>query len=243
LTVLIDIGNSRTKYCYVEKDCNASLSHFAVINNECFNEELFAKDFVNAGNVIVANVATDSLTAKLAKWCKNHKIGYIEVRSEQKKGKVVSAYEEPQQLGVDRWLALLAAEQLYPDRSVLIIDAGTATTVDLLNASGQHIGGWILAGISTLFTSVLNETTKVHAKQAEEISITFGNNTSTNVNNASWAATVGLINQAIRQAKQELNQLDEIILTGGNGKALQKLISARTTQIDELVFYGLNSYN
>ena len=61
-------------------------------------------------------------------------------------------------LGVDRWLAILAAAfKLYPQKNVLIIDAGTATTVDLLAKSGVHQGGWILPGITIpCLNSVLN---------------------------------------------------------------------------------------
>ena len=242
MTVLIDIGNSRTKYCYVNKTSSVLFTQVTVVNNELFNEALFVKRFINEDNVIVANVAQDLLTTKLAQWCHRQKLEYTEVKSEQRRGGVTSAYEQPQQLGVDRWLTLLAAAQLYPNKSVLIIDAGTATTIDLLTASGQHLGGWILAGISTLFTSVLNGTAKVQAKPDDETSIAFGTNTTSNVSNACWAATVGLINQAISQAELEVDQLDEIIITGGNAKALQKLTSVQMTLIDELIFYGLNSY-
>ena len=183
------------------------------------------------------------MTDNLEDWCRKKNLIYKEVKSEKKRGRVTSAYENPQQLGIDRWLSLLAVAQLYPNKNVLIIDAGTATTIDLLAASGQHLGGWILAGVSTLFNSVINETVKVNAKVTNEVSLVFGTSTTSNVNNACWAATVGLINQAISQTEIELNQLDEIIITGGNGKALKKLISTQMTQIDELLFYGLNSYN
>ena len=243
MTILIDIGNSRTKHCRLNKEGSNLFTQVTTINNEYFNEHFFDKHFSNAHKVIVANVASTQLTTKLEQWCSNHELTFIEVKSEQQKAAVISAYEKPQQLGVDRWLTLLAAAQLYPNKNVLIIDAGTATTVDLLAASGQHLGGWILAGVSTLFSSILKETTNVEAKPADEASLVFGSNTTTNVNNACWAATVGLINEAIRQAEIKLGSLDEVIITGGNSVTLQNLVSSPMTRVEDLVFYGLNSYN
>lgn len=243
MTILIDIGNSRTKFCCVDQHGNFSFTQTSVVNNECFNEDFFDINFSNKHKVIVANVASNRLTTTLEQWCKSNKLSFLEVKSEQNKASVTSAYEQPKQLGVDRWLTLLASAQLYPNKNVLIIDAGTATTIDLLAASGKHHGGWILAGVSTLFTSVLRETTKVNALVSSDTSLAFGTDTTTNVNNACWAATVGLINQAINQAELDLGQLDVIVITGGNSKTLHNLVTAPMTRIDDLVFYGLNSYN
>ena len=163
----------------------------------------------------------------------------------------MSAYQKPTQLGIDRWLALLAATHLYPNKNVLIIDAGTATTVDLVSGNGQHQGGWILAGIRALFNSILSHSTLVHAESKTVAKVTFGTNTTDNVNNACWAATLGMIEQAIEQAKQ-LVDVNRIILTGGDGKALTQLLLAQSTEnslsvesiqfIDNLVFYGLQEY-
>ncbi len=242
MNILIDIGNSRTKYCFADKSDITSFTQITAVKNKDFNKDFFEQHFISADKVIVASVASDLLTAKLERWCKKNKLTFREVKSEKKRGRVTSAYDKPQQLGIDRWLALLAVEQIYPNKNVLIIDAGTATTVDLLAASGQHLGGWILAGVSALFTSILKETTNVEAKPVDEVSLAFGSNTTTNVNNACWAATVGLINEAIRQAEIEFGPLDEIVITGGNGRVLQKLVLTEMTQIDELLFYGLNRY-
>ncbi|RGP39468.1 Pantothenate kinase [Altererythrobacter insulae] len=140
---------------------------------------------------------------------------------------------------------------MYPDENILIIDAGTATTVDLLNRNGQHQGGWILAGIKALFTSIVSNSTLVHAQSKTQASLTFGTNTTDNVNNACWAATVGMIEQAIVQAKKIVD-VDRIILTGGDGKALTQLLLAQTSQhsftvenilfMEHLIFYGLEQY-
>ncbi|MCP4433461.1 MAG: type III pantothenate kinase [Gammaproteobacteria bacterium] len=63
-------------------------------------------------------------------------------------GRVVNGYADPSGIGVDRWLAILGAAGLT-DKDAMIVDAGSAITVDLLKAGGQHLGGAILPGFNT----------------------------------------------------------------------------------------------
>lgn len=248
MMLLIDIGNSRTKYVQL---INGELSATTQLNNDDFSVAYFSKYFSQTRRVIVANVAKSALTNELSTWCAEQKISYKQVHSEQQKKALISAYQEPTTLGIDRWLALVGTIHLYPKENVLIIDAGTATTVDLLASNGQHQGGWILAGIKALFNSILSHSTLVHAKSKTVPSLAFGTNTTDNVNNACWAATLGMIAQAIEQA-QQLGDVDRIILTGGDGKALTTLLLAQTTEnilavqniqfTDNLIFYGLQEY-
>jgi type III pantothenate kinase len=245
---LIDIGNSRTKYVQL---IEGEISTPTQLNNTDFCVTYFAKNFSQASRIIVANVAKSELTDELNNWCAEQKITCKQIHSEQKKNMLVSAYQEPSSLGIDRWLALLGTIHLYPKQNVLIIDAGTATTVDLLASDGQHQGGWILAGIKALFNSILSHSTLVHAKNKTEASLAFGTNTTDNVNNACWAASLGMLEQAIVQA-QQLGDVERVILTGGDGKTLTRLLleqersnslSVENIQyIDNLIFYGLQEY-
>lgn len=248
MILLIDIGNSRTKYVQL---IDGALSVPTQLNNNDFTVAYFAEYFSNFSQIIVANVAKSALTNELASWCAEQNISCKQVHSEQQKKALTSAYQDPTSLGIDRWLALLGAISIYPQENVLIIDAGTATTVDLLASNGQHQGGWILAGINAIFNSTLSHSTLVHAESKTHASLAFGNNTTDNVNNACWAATLGMIEQAIIQA-QQLGDVDRIILTGGDGKALTTLLLAQTTSesfsiasiqfMDNLIFYGLQEY-
>lgn len=239
MIVLIDIGNTRTKYCIVN-DGKKNLQQ--AISNDSFSTDFLDANFTAVSRMIVASVSEQQLTEDLSCWCDRRKITYQRVVSEAQKNKVITAYQVPTQLGVDRWLTLIGAAEIFPNKNVLIIDAGTATTVDLLAANGQHQGGWILAGIETLITSVLATTTQVHANDKEQESLAFGKNTSENVHNAAWAATVGAVNQAIYQAQKYGFTVDEVIFTGGNGATLSTLIAGRSQVIEGLVFTGLHAY-
>ena len=239
MIVLIDIGNTRTKYSIVN---NNKRSKQQAVSNGYLTESFLIENFIDASRIIVASVNHYKLTNKLSAWCKKNKIECQQVVSEKNKGKVISGYQEPSQLGVDRWLALIGTAELFPNRSALIIDAGTATTIDYISAAGQHQGGWILAGIKALVSCVLTETAHVKVEDNEKESLVFGINTSENVHNAAWAATVGAVNLAISQIQARDLILDEVIITGGNGKLLSSLASHQNTVIEELVFFGLQAY-
>jgi type III pantothenate kinase len=240
MIILMDIGNTRTKYCIVNE--NESSAVKAVLN-EVLSNEFFNDHFVNVSKILVASVSHKELTGALSAWCQINEITYQRVVSEVNKNQVISGYQQPNQLGVDRWLALIGVADAFPNKNILVIDAGTATTVDLLASNGQHQGGWILAGVTTLVSSVLSQTTRVQANdKEEEESLAFGFNTSENVHNAAWAATIGLIDLAITQAQQQGFILDEVIFTGGNGALLSPLLSHQSKVIDELVLKGLHAY-
>lgn len=239
MIVLIDIGNTRTKYCIVSEGKRSSQQGVA---NMHFCYDFLCENFSDATKVIVASVSHEQQTDKIKDWCQENNITYQQVVSETKKNAVITGYQEPSQLGIDRWLALIGSAEIFPNKNILIIDAGTATTIDFLAATGKHQGGWILAGINTLISSVLANTVQVQANNNEKESLAFGTNTSENVHNAAWAATVGSINLAISQVQQQGFILDEVIFTGGNGNLLSSLISYRSTVIDELVFTGLQAY-
>lgn len=239
MIVLVDIGNSRTKFCVVSRGSRGSVK---TISNEFLSND-YLNDYLNDINkLIVASVSRNELTNKIELWCQKNNIKYQQVVSEKIKNDLVSAYHQPSQLGVDRWLTLIAGHTLYPNKNILIIDAGTATTIDLLAANGVHQGGWILAGIDMLFTSVLNNTSQIKANVDNTASLSFGACSSENVNNATWAATVGAINLAVSQSHQQGAVIDEIVLTGGNSRTLASLLSHRSTVIEDLVFIGMQAY-
>lgn len=239
MIALIDIGNTRLKYCLVDQGKRGTPQS---ISNQLLSSAYLSEHFGNITKVIVASVSHQNLTNTIELWCTDKSVDYQRVVSEKSKDEVISAYHQPNQLGVDRWLTLIAANVLYPNKNTLIVDAGTATTIDLIASNGVHQGGWILAGIDTLFSCVLDNTSQVHAKVDKEASLSWGMSTSENVNNATWAATVGAVNLAVSQSEHQGIPLDNILLTGGNGKTLASLLGTRCTVVEDLVFIGLQAY-
>lgn len=239
MIVLVDVGNTRTKYCFVNEGKRTKV--LSILTTQV-TELFLAETFKTASRLLVASVSHELITEKIKEWCQTNRIPYQRVVSEKQKNTITSGYEIPNQLGVDRWLTLIGAANSFPNSNILIIDAGTATTVDLVLATGEHKGGWILAGINTLISSVLAKTVQVKAEGIQNNSTEFGLNTSDNVNNAALAATVGMVNLAISQIEAQRIVIDKIIFTGGNGQLLSSIFPHHCNVIDELVFLGLQAY-
>jgi type III pantothenate kinase len=240
LILLADIGNSRTKYLL--KNVLASEGSASVVNNRDISIEWLAKNWSKATKLILACVADKSLIALIECWAKDNGICISIIKSERQSFGVTSFYQNPTQLGVDRWLAMLGANILFPKENLLVVDAGTATTIDCLTADGQHRGGWILPGIDIMFSSLLANTANIDATLNRQESLSFGESTTSNVNSACWAATVGAIELAIRQSTQHFSLLDRVVLTGGNAEQVQVLIAQPTTLVKNLVFHGLGRF-
>lgn len=238
MKILVDVGNTRTKYIF-END--GALNKKQIINNEQLVSSWFDVNLVKANEIIIASVSQPGITQNFQKWANKNNINIRIVESERERFGITNCYDNPEQLGVDRWLALIGGSTRYPNKSLLIIDAGTATTIDLLSKNGQHQGGWIFPGIDSLFSRVLKSTTKVNAQKKHIPEILFGKNTSACVNNGCWAATVGLVKQAIIQA-EHIEPIDHIILLGGNANSLANILSEPVIILDNLIMEALQQY-
>lgn len=236
MKLLIDIGNSRTKYLYVSDN---GLEDIHAIDNKMLTLEWMNQYWHQTRKLVIASVGEVELVEKISAWCAINNIAFTEVKTEAEKFGVTNGYHQPTQLGVDRWLTLLGANQLFPEKNCLIIDAGTATTFDILTADGQHHGGWILAGIEGLVNSLVAGTENLQASTSTIKQAKFGLTTQENISQASWLATVGLIEQALKLANEQDIPVDKVIITGGNGEVLAKLLSSQASYIPKLVFQGL----
>lgn len=150
---------------------------------------------------------------------------------------VINGYAEPERLGVDRWAALIAA---YVDAQadVLVVDAGTAMTLDVVTAAGKHQGGWILPGRRLALSGLSGHTAQISVEQADESGLAPGENTSQAVNRGIALAATGAIARVI----ENLPAVTVGYLTGGDAKWLAPMlppIGGGWRHRDELVMDGL----
>jgi len=242
MNLLIDIGNTRSKFVLSK---NGDLSPIIYKKTEEINEQWLSNDFSNISKLIVSNVSKLDVTDRLKQWCLSNKVEFKAIESEKLKFGVTCGYKYPASFGVDRWLTLIAGHSLYPNNICLIVDSGTATTIDILSTTGEHLGGWILSGIEVLTSSLLANTQQIKANINSVNKLSFSNNSSDAVSQAAWSATVGMIKNA-EEITKKITTLDgqniEIIFTGGNSKQLAKLYSGNCTVIENLIFIGMQHY-
>lgn len=150
-------------------------------------------------------------------------------------GDVVSGYEQPEQLGVDRWLALLAGWDLF-GRQCVIVDAGSALTLDFLNGQAKHLGGYIMPGRQMMLDSLLGGTSGVRADTPKVAGLSYGQNTDSAVHNGYLLMTIALIEKIL--SVEGLDRID-LAITGGDAESLLMHLPSSVIHVPDLVLDGL----
>ncbi|MEL0638373.1 MULTISPECIES: type III pantothenate kinase [Marinomonas] len=159
--LIVDVGNTSIKYTAFEGD----LVLWQVRDDEMISKNDFLPDAIYFASVRSEEENQASLL--------NLRRGYplsevVELKSEAEICGVRSAYHEPHRLGVDRWLTVIASYHLFGG-DVVIVDAGTAIKVDMVNSVGQHLGGYITPGLAMMEKSLLSNTARIRYENAEKL--------------------------------------------------------------------------
>ena len=216
-SLYIDVGNTAVKWLF-----NGSYQSVAVTE---FNPKVLPE----AKQVFVSCVGDKSLLSGV----KNS----IFVESQPSFKSFKSAYEAADELGVDRFLAMIAVIDQYPNQTRLVIDAGSALTFDLVLADGTHQGGLIMPGLGKLrrsFDKFCTESQQLHNQQ-------LADNTSD-----AWACGTGQMFTSVVNAQIE-HYLDEfgdlmVVLSGGDSKLLALRLNHAVQLQPNLVLESLSIY-
>ena len=136
---------------------------------------------------------------------------------------VVNAYAEPHRLGVDRFLAMVAALAGHHAPCVLV-GVGTALTLDALAADGQHIGGLIAPGPKLMQKSLQSATAQVRPEHPGNM-VDWADNTADAVASGCWHAAAALVERFVTRVAPRLDNSPKLILGGGDAERLIPLIS------------------
>jgi type III pantothenate kinase len=182
---------------------------------------------------VLASVASDATDAELMSALTADKEATVHRAAAQTTCLgLMSSYDEPERMGVDRWLAMLAAN-VHNEGALCVIDAGTAVTVDLVSAEGTHEGGYILPGADLMRRALSSETDRIQVGALETPRIGPGNTTKACVTAGSWRAVIGAVQSIMAEYPEH-----RALLTGGAATALKDLGLAGAHSPD-LVMEGL----
>lgn len=233
--LLIDVGNSRLKWALADDHAMLgpaqALAHggdpASVVEQLAFPTSVRAAWIAN----VTGEAHGERLAAALAV---RHRLSPRFARPIDGLQGLRIAYENPARLGVDRWLALLAAWSR--DRiAACVVSAGTALTFDAVDVGGQHLGGVIACGLTTAQQAVLGATRFAAAGPEFQYSAGLGSDTEACVRQGALHACAGLIERlAARYGGQRG------YLTGGDAEALRPHLSGDWTVVPDLVLEGLS---
>lgn len=235
--LLADLGNTRGKFYWLEQADLVFINHWDYSQSPAALLEPYA-----GKPLLFASVTAEELNTTLRQAAIKLAMPAQQITTPATAHGVTNGYQCPEQLGVDRWLALVGARALTSSAS-LVIDVGTAMTVDLVDGSGQHKGGWILPGLNLMVESLLSNTAALKSR-ATDSELRFASNTAECISNGAYAAVVGAAHEAVRTAKEVLGDGVEleIFLTGGAAELVASSITYPHRMEPELVLLGLKQY-
>ena len=243
MILAIDAGNSRVKWGWLDPSHTEGDLKWASIATVSLIEFAASSDHVNPFSVtheaperiVISNVAGDGAHQLLVNWTSIFDAEPLWLHAATERCGVRNRYEKPELLGPDRWAALIAARAIH-NGATLVVNAGTATTVDMLAEDGTFLGGAILPGVE-LMRFVLHEHTgrlPIQEGQHREMP----RNTVDAIETGCRHAQAGAVERMYRVFR-DIAPAPLCIVAGGAGRTLVDQLSMPRRYVENLVLDGL----
>jgi type III pantothenate kinase len=234
MNLCIDIGNTRTK--------------LAVFDSE--------------GSLVKFIIREQFTSGKLDKVLKKYEIQYAIVSSvKRKQGKykrilgnklktfielsaetpipITNHYQTPQTLGKDRLAGVVGAASIFPGNDILVVDAGTCITYDIIDAEGNYYGGSIVPGITMRFKALNTFTGRLPLVQRDLLESHIGDTTLTSVQTGVQLGVVYELKGFIAKYRESYPDL-RVLVTGGDASFFESQMENQIFAVPDLVLMGLN---
>ena len=233
----LDVGNSRIKWRLLAEDDLAVVKAGHVPG---FDELQLVTELDAAITLArMCSVRGGDVNKRLEDWVRaKHSIALVQASVTQSCGGVTNQYANVSRLGIDRWLAMLAAYR-RAGGACMIIDSGTALTIDVVDAQGLHLGGYIIPGLRLMHSSLEANTAIRLSDNYSTYSESLGHST----DEAVFNGTVTALLATVRQQSASLAKAGdvEIYFAGGDAELLHGLVGLDKSEIvTSLVFDGLD---
>jgi len=238
----VDIGNSRIKW--------ASWKNAAVVEQgaHVYNSDNLSDVLSKAwqtlaapGNVMLACVAGSDVELKTQHWLAEHwQLEARVLRTTKQFADLRHGYAHPEQHGADRWAAMIAARDLY-QTPLCVISCGTATTLDLIDADGRHLGGQIMPGTELMITALKSRIPVLSELEFSSAApdAQFATNTADAVQLGVSQMAVAGLDRACDAAHERLGANMKILITGGAAADMLALMKNTAELQPDLVLQGL----
>lgn len=235
ITLSVDVGNTRTKVGVFQ---NSQLINVDIYSTQQLLSipENYEYEFAIISSVSHLPVFVSQAFGKKKLFILNY----------QTPLPFVNAYQSPKTLGTDRIAAIAGAFSLYPQKNVLVIDAGSCITYDFIDATSRYQGGSISPGLQMRLRAMHTFTAKLplvtintFEKDIDQIPLT-GTSTETALLSGAFKGTVAEIIQMIRMYSDKFADLHSI-LCGGDAALLAHEVQNNLKIIPDLVLIGLNN--
>ena len=234
--ILIDIGNTRIKWAEQQAGILEKMHAIVHIDNNIAAllatawQSLAKPECIYLACVSSEDIKQQVIQVALQLWPDTR---VQEIYTQKYAQGVRNAYPEHTKLGVDRWLAMLAAYHFH-DSPVCIVSCGSALTLDIIDELGQHVGGMIMPGLS-LMKHALSRGTENLGFCSEQYPLGLANDTEAAIYNGNLCAIRGFIEQGLAAYERPV----QLILTGGDAEFLAHTLKLEAKIDAQLVLKGL----
>jgi type III pantothenate kinase len=246
VTVLVDVGNTRIKWATLADGQLVRGGSAVHRDSPEVAVAAFAAGLPAKARIIAANVAGEPMAERLRALVAARPKSSLElVQTAAEQFGVRCAYTDPRRLGVDRWVAVLAAYHAARG-AACAISAGTAVTFDAVDAAGAHLGGLIFPS-TRLAAAALDRNTSNIGSTAAAPAVArglelLGRNTDASVGHAAWLALSAALDRAVATVERGLGARPVVYLTGGDAEALRGWLETRVELRADLVLEGLKLF-
>jgi len=256
MTLLIDVGNSSLKWSLLK-------NHSLTKQQSCFYlkktaiqqfRALLEKKGTSCHHIVMVSVQGTEFNQEAHNIALKYSLSLEQIKSTKSLAGVTNAYDEPHRLGTDRFVAMIAAyhlsnKQQKSRKACIIIDSGTATTIDAVDSLGNHLGGLILPGVDLCSSSLLQNTQqlplwgKAQSQNEFEPNL-FSTNTVDAISSASIFGLSGAIQHICLKMEKAIKRKDkntviDKFLCGGSTELLLPYLDSDFQPQKDLMMQGL----
>ena len=235
MNLIIDIGNSRTKFWVFNQNNEIESTYVGELHANHIDNLLGKYESID--KVILSTVK--DYPAELQEYLKNSFKSFIEL-DENTPLPIKNKYLSKSSLGKDRLAAAAGAAFLYPGRNVLVIDAGTAITYEFIDEENQYLGGNISPGLEMRYKALNIFTNRLPLLEVNEFSGIFGQTTHDAIHAGIQRGILYEVDGVINAFKENYGNLC-VIITGGNANFFDKKLKNSFFAHYNLIAIWLNS--
>jgi len=242
----VDIGNHQHKFGLLPAEEAIALPQPSSVLKVPTQGELFDElpRWLPTGHLVwcVATVHRQA-EVRLSEWVREHRPNDRYILLSNDDLPIDIRVDHPEQVGADRLLAAVAVNQLRAaDCAAIVVDAGSAITVDLLSAGGAFEGGVILPGLDMVAKAMAEQTDLlpfVRYSIADKPPPIVGRSTAGAISSGLFWGSIGAVREAVSRMSSELEADSELFLAGGDAGKLSPFLPNSAQIVPELVLAGI----
>jgi len=232
--MVIDSGNTHVKWGLYDGSNWLEQGNLAQDQNMLLQQRW--QDLPKPQGIIISNVSNTVSKKKLSELLSSWEVKPKWITAQSFQCGVRNYYADPSLLGSDRWAALIAAWK-WKQQGCLVVDAGTAMTVDALSDTGEFLGGIIVPGVELMKKALATNITALQNQEGEFSG--FPDNTADAIHSGTVHALAGAVKRMSELLTVTLGHIPECIISGGASQQLMYELNMDASVVNNLVLEGL----